>query len=351
MNLPATADRDALRMGVFLSGWIDPADTPARYIARLLDRIPAAREAGMRSVWVGQHLLGHPWPVLDTTAYLGRLSGMIGEMDLGGVYLLPLAHPVRLAETLVSLDNLSGGRFTLCAALGWRPAEFEAVGVPIGERVARFSESLQIMRRLWSSDEPVSFEGRFHKLAGVRMVAKSQRPGGIPVWIGASSVPAVKRAAKLADAWLGSSHTPFVTLQELAAAYDAELAVNGKSPARRPLLRHCMVAETDELAQKRFVEAFTAYYNALGTWGIFKEVIGEQHASADGELPPGRAIVGSPATALAQLKRYMVLGFDEFVFQVGLPGTPEPYVRESMTLLGREVMPRLQAQINSHAGS
>ncbi len=174
------------------------------------------------------------------------------------------------------------------------------------------------------------------------MTAKPERPGGIPVWIGASSVPAVKRAAKFGDAWLGSSHSPFVTLQELAAAYDEALREHGKQPARRPLLRHCMVAASDKLAEERFIEAFTAYYKALGTWGIFKEVVGEQHASKDGELPPGRAVVGSPETAVSQLESYMRLGFNEFIFQVGLPGTPEPYVRESIALLGSEVLPRLQ---------
>lgn len=341
------ASANTVRMGVFLSGWIDPTVKPSTYIDKLLDRVPAARAAGMSSVWVGQHLLGHPWPVLDTSVYLGRLAGVIGDMEMGGVYLLPLAHPIRLAESLVSLDNISGGRFTVCPALGWRPAEFEAIGVPITERAARFTEVLQIMRLLWSSSEPVSFDGRFYKLNNVQMVAKPERPGGIPVWIGASSVPAVKRAAKFGDSWLGSSHSPFVTLQELSAAYAQELAVHGKVPARRPLLRHCMVADTDAAAQERFTEAFTAYYKALGTWGIFKEVIGEQHASGDGELPPGRAIVGSPKTAIAQLKRYMELGFNEFIFQVGLPGTPEPYVRESMEMLGKEVMPYLQgAQVS-----
>jgi alkanesulfonate monooxygenase SsuD/methylene tetrahydromethanopterin reductase-like flavin-dependent oxidoreductase (luciferase family) len=339
-----------VRIGVFLSGWVDPSARPSDYVRKLLDRVPAARAAGMSSVWVGQHLLGHPWPVLDTSVYLGRLAAEIGDMELGGVYLLPLAHPVRLAESLVSLDNITGGRFIACPALGWRPAEFEAIGVPIAERVGRFSEVLQIMRKLWYSDEPVDFEGRFYQLKNVRMVARPERPGGIPLWIGASSVPAVRRAASLGDSWLGSSHSPFVTLQELAGAYSEELAVQGKQPLRRPLLRHCMVADTDKLAEERFTEAFTAYYQALGNWGIFKEVIGEQHASGDGELPPGRAIVGSPTTAIAQLKRYMELGFNEFIFQVGLPGTPEPYVRESMELLGKAVLPQLQgADVSIHA--
>lgn len=330
-----------MKFGLFLSGWVDPsASHPSRYIANLLDRVPAAEQAGFSSIWVGQHLLGHPWPVLDTSTYLGRIIGATDTMEIGGVYLLPLAHPVRLAESLVSLDNISGGRFSLCAALGWRPAEFEAIGIPIKERVGRFSEVLQVMKLLWSSEEPVSFSGRYYQFENIRMSARPERLGGIPVWIGASSVPAVQRAARFGDAWLGSSHTPYTTLSEFAKAYGEQTDALGRRIERRPLLRHCMVAATDEEAQERFVQAFTAYYQALGNWGIFKEVVGEQHASGDGELPPGRAIVGSPDTVVAQMRQYMRLGFNEFIFQVGLPGTHEPHVRESIRLLGREVLGR-----------
>lgn len=340
----ASSNADGVRLGLLLSGWIDPSlPKPSTHIANLLDRIPAAESAGFFSIWVGQHPLGHPWPVLDTSVYLSRVAVATSRMEIGGVYLLPLAHPVRLAEELVTLDNVSAGRFTLCAGLGWRAAEFEALGVPIKERVGRFNEVLKIMNLLWHANEPVSFHGRYYHFDNVHMVARPEREGGIPVWIGASSLPAVKRAAVHADAWLGSSHTPYVILRDLAQAYDQELARLGKQAVRRPLLRHCMVAATDNLARERITQAFTAYYKALGTWGIFKDVVGEEHASGDGELPPGRAIVGNPESALVQIKQYMRLGFNEFVFQVGLPGTPEPYVRESLKLLGEEVLPQLHA--------
>lgn len=340
-----------VKCGLFLSGWVDPAEThPARYIARLLGRIPIAEQAGLSSIWVGQHLLGHPWPVLDTSAWLARIIGETERMQVGGVYLLPLAHPVRLAESLVTLDNLSGGRFTLCAALGWRPAEFEAIGVPIGERVSRMGEVLQVMRLLWQSSEPVSFEGRHYQFRNVRMAARPERAGGIPVWMGASSVPAVRRAARTADAWLGSSHTPLSTLRDLARSYAEELGPRAPVVTRRPLLRHFMLARTDAEARSRFVQAFTAYYRALGNWGIFKEVVGEEHASGEGELPPGRAIVGSPETVVAQMREYMQLGFNEFIFQVGLPGTHEPHVRESLELLGGEVLPQFAGAAGAAAG-
>ncbi len=339
-----------VKMGFFLSGWLDPsASAPSAVMGTLLDRVPVAEAAGFSSIWVGQHILAEPWPVLDTSVYLGRLAATTSTMEIGGVYLLPLAHPVRLAESLVSLDNVSGGRFLLCAALGWAPREFHAMGVPIQQRVGRFEETLEIIRRLWSSDQPFGFNGRYFSYSGLRMTARPERPGGIPVWIGGSSPPGVRRAARLGESWLGSSHTPFESLKELAAEYERAAVDMGRVQPRRPLLRHCMVASTDQLAGERFTEAYNAYYRSLGNWGIFRDVVGEKHATgAQGdEVPPGRVILGSPATVVGQLHQYLRLGFNEFIFQVGVPGTPEAAVLESIQLLGREVLPHLRGLVSA----
>ncbi|QSE93014.1 LLM class flavin-dependent oxidoreductase [Rhodococcus pseudokoreensis] len=334
----------SFRMGLFLSGWLDPGAPSAKaLIDTLLGRVVAAEQAGFTSVWVGQHLLGDPWPVLDTSVFLGRISGATETLEIGGVYLLPLSHPIRLAESLMSLDNISGGRFNLCAALGWAPREFAAIGIPIRERVKRFEEIITVIRHLWSSAEPLNFNGKYYSFDRVNMVSRSERPGGIPIWIGASSEVGVRRAAQLGDAWLGSSHTPFEDLASFSKCFDTTLATEGRVVQRRPLLRHCIVAATDELATQRFVNAFEAYYRALGDWGIFKEVVGERHSidSSACRLPPGRAVVGSPETVIRQIAEYQRLGFNEIVFQVGLPGTPERFVHESLELLGYEVLPRL----------
>ncbi len=336
------------RMGLFLSGWLDPtASSHSRAVDRLLARVGVAESVGFSSVWVGQHLLGDPWPLIDTDVFLGRIAGVTNTMEIGGVYVLPLDHPIRLAESLISLDIVAGGRFVLCAALGWAQREFDAMGVPIGERVGRFKEALHVLKHLWSTEDPLTFDGKHFHFENVRMLARPERPGGIPVWIGASTAGAVRRAARLGDAWLGSSHTPEPDLEKLSTAYEDAMRAEGKEAGRRPLLRHCMVAESDGAAVQRFTDAFEAYYDALGNWGIFKQVVGERHAVGinNARLPPGRAIVGSPATVSDQIDAYRALGFDEIVFQVGLPGTPERSVNESIELLGTEVLPKMASAI------
>ena len=81
-------------------------------------------------------------------------------MDLGMVVLLPLQHPVQLAEQISTLDVISGGRFTLAAALGWRDFEFRAFGMPKEERLSRFKEVLSTMKMLWTN-ERVTHRGHY----------------------------------------------------------------------------------------------------------------------------------------------------------------------------------------------
>lgn len=329
-------------IGLLLSGWFDPATSVVRRTHDLLGRVQLAAETGYSSIWVGQHILAEPWPMLDTTAFLGRLSGVTGDMEIGGVYLLPLANPVRLAEALYSLDVLSGGRFVLAAAQGWRQEEFRMLGVPIEQRARRMVETLDIMRALWNQTEPVEYRGRYLSLSGARHAATPVREGGIPVWIGASSRVGVRRAVARADAWLGSSHTPMPLLRELVEEYDLAVADQPARPRRRPLFRHCMVAESEAEALSHLRAGLEGYYGAFESWGLFSDVIGSAETAGDvARLSDGRAIIGDPASCARQLREYVDLGFDEFIFQMGLPGVDEDAVRRSVELMAHEVLPQL----------
>ena len=180
-------------------------------------------------------------------------------MEIGGATCCRLANPVRLAESLVSLDNVSGGRFLLCAALGWAPREFQALGVPINQRVGRFEEKRWTSSAGSGQDQPFEFNCRYFSYSGLRMTARPERPGGIPVWIAGSSPGGVRRAARLGDSWLGAvtrRPSPCKSSQRSTSTRQPRRAV----PSRTPLLRHCMVAPTDQLAEERFTEAYNAYY-------------------------------------------------------------------------------------------
>src|SRR5580692_13054174 len=173
-----------------------------------------AEELGFADVWVSEHIIvpkGAMYPpsplFYDPVLSLAWAAAYTTRIGLGtSVLVLPMRHPLPLAKELATLQNLSGGRFILGAGVGWLEAEFAALGVPFNERGRRMDEGIEMMRAVWS-DDPVSFPSRSipAEIDNMRMMPKPERP--IPIWIGGTSQPALRRAIRL-DGWHGSRATP-----------------------------------------------------------------------------------------------------------------------------------------------
>src|SRR6266516_952260 len=139
----------------------------------LVQAARAAEQAGFDSVWAGEHLvLPDPQvppspmvpqdPVLDSLLALTWAAAHTATIRLAtGILILPQRNPVVLAKEVATLDVLSGGRVVLGVGIGWLEEEFDAIGIPFGERVARTEEHIEALRCLWTQDEP-TFHGRFN---------------------------------------------------------------------------------------------------------------------------------------------------------------------------------------------
>jgi probable F420-dependent oxidoreductase len=128
----------------------------------------------------------------------GYLAAVAPELELvTGVIILPQRQTVLVAKQAAEVDVLTSGKLRLGIGIGWNTVEYEALGMDFSNRGKRFEEQIELLRRLWT--EPVvTFEGRYHRVtaAGLNPLPV-QRP--IPLWIGASAEPAIKRAAEMAD--------------------------------------------------------------------------------------------------------------------------------------------------------
>ena len=111
------------------------------------------------------------------------------------IALLPLYHPIRLAEELAVLDHISHGRIELGIGMGYVPEEFAAFGVPLKNRVSMTEEGIDILRLAWA-DGPFSFHGKRYRLDDVDVHPKPVQPGGPPLWIAAMSTAGALRAAR-----------------------------------------------------------------------------------------------------------------------------------------------------------
>ena len=173
-----------------------------------------AEEFGFADVWTSEHIIlpknaaYPPSPIFyDPVLTLTWAAAYTKRVGLGtSVLVLPMRHPLPLAKELATLQNLSEGRLILGAGVGWLEAEFAALGVPFRERGRRMDEGIAMMRTVWSED-PVSFPARTIPAVIHDMRSLPQPVKPIPIWIGGSSEPALKRALRL-DGWHGSRVSP-----------------------------------------------------------------------------------------------------------------------------------------------
>lgn len=201
MDLPLD---DRLRVGVqTIHRRTEPAAGPwqptideMRALVELVDR------CGYDSLWVGDHI-SFPLAIFDPLLQLAQAAVVSRHLQFGtAVYLLPLRHPTPVAKQVSTLDHLTEGRFIFGVGVGGEfPREYEACGVPLGERGARLSESLAVLRKLWTG-EPAMHDGRFFQFKDVAMQPPPRQAGGPPIWCGGRSDPALRRIARLADGWM-----------------------------------------------------------------------------------------------------------------------------------------------------
>jgi probable F420-dependent oxidoreductase len=177
-----------------------PDGDPGRVlrIAREVERL------GFAGVSMSGQVLDFPeGSSLDPIALLSAVAGATERIRLlTSVLVAPAHNPVVLANQAATLDVLSGGRFTLGLGVGANAAEFAALGVPVAGRGRRADESIEVMRALWSR-RPASFAGRFTSFDAALLGTRPLTPGGPPIWVGGQSAPALRRALRFAEAWIG----------------------------------------------------------------------------------------------------------------------------------------------------
>lgn len=251
-----------MRIGISVSSShrvLDPRDG-ARW---MVERARAARQAGLDSLFVGDHHVT-PTPYYQNTAILGRMLAEWGDRPAGALYLLPLWHPVLLAEQVATLASIARGRFVLQCGLGGDRRQSEGMGAPLAQRAAMFETSLAALRALWRGEE-VTLE-RYWPVSGARIAPLPPEP--VEVWVGALAPPAIDRAARLAEGWLAS---PGLTRAEAADSlnrYRQACAEHGREPAAVAIRRDVFVGAASQEAR-----AVVAPYLAGGYRGFPEEAL------------------------------------------------------------------------------
>ena len=156
-----------------------------------------------RSPFFPDGILPEPYRrTLDPFVALGMVAAVTRRIRLGtGICLVTEHDPIVLAKTIATLDHLSGGRVVLGVGAGWNEEELANHGTPYAQRWAVLRERIDVMRTLWREDE-AHYAGTFTRFGPVWSWPKPARPGGPPIWIGASSRFVPARVAEYADGWM-----------------------------------------------------------------------------------------------------------------------------------------------------
>jgi len=246
-------------------------------------------------------------PLIVLAAIASRTSALrVGT----GIFLLPTHHPLDVAEQIAQLDEVSGGRVIFTAGLGYRPYEFEPLGLPFAARGSLMEEGLEVLR-LVLSQEDASYAGNHYAFEHVTVHPRpTQRPRP-PVWVGANRRVAVERAARLADGWFADFMQTGASLAPTIAIYREIAAQQLGGSSTLCLMRHVHVAATQREVEEGWLPGVQAFYRDVWEGG-------SRWPDPEGTMP--RLLAGE------------ALGLREFAHDRLIAGTPDDCI-EAITRL------------------
>jgi probable F420-dependent oxidoreductase len=240
----------------------EDVDVVRRYAVR-------AEELGFARLWSLDAVPGSATsrvPLLDGLHVLTTAAAVTDAIGLGvAVIVLPARNPAVLARELATIDRLSGGRLTVGVGVGRSEPTAAGLGLPAGSRARRLREGVEVLRALWADGE-ATYEGEFYRFAGVTLEPKPVQRPGPPVWFGAGSPPALRRAARLGDGWLGAGSSPSEAFPgQLRILVDA-LREAGREPGAFPVGKRVYIAveDTERRARDRLAPVLDGMYGAPG---------------------------------------------------------------------------------------
>jgi alkanesulfonate monooxygenase SsuD/methylene tetrahydromethanopterin reductase-like flavin-dependent oxidoreductase (luciferase family) len=316
-------------------------DLQAR-LGELWELTELAAELDYDSIFMISHFMGN----LQTPQSISMVAKLLqhsGNMTVGtGILLLPLFHPVHIAEEFATLDQLAKGRLVLGVGAGYRDNEYRAFGLDKNRRMSRMTESIELIRQLWTGDE-VNFHGQHFQLEGEHIGIRPYQDGGPPIWVGAGAEKSVQRAARVGDAWFAPGNSPKPNWLETAMVWhDTELAAAGKSREGReyPIVLQLYCAETTQEAREQVKPYVQDSYFAYSEYSQ----LSWQRTAFD-YLWDNVFLIGSPDHITEKVKALEAMGFNHIVFRPFWTKMPAEMAHRSLNLLAEEVVPRFRGGV------
>jgi alkanesulfonate monooxygenase SsuD/methylene tetrahydromethanopterin reductase-like flavin-dependent oxidoreductase (luciferase family) len=325
-----------------------------QFVADITAEALYAEKVGMHSAWIGEHHFNSLGVLSCPDMVLAYVAANTTRLRLApAVNVLPLHHPIRVAEQWATLDLLSGGRVDFACGRGYDQREYAPFHVSFADNQGIFEEGLELVRQLWAAEGRISHHGKHYSFDDVRITPKPvQRP--LPSYVGSFSKPSIELAARLG---CGLIVAPFAAamsfggLKQVADLYNETCAKHGKQPGRM-MCSYFLHFADDKAAEDAARARQIRYYKecvipafpgdpktAPPSYRYFIDIVDRLQKVKPEDLTENSVLLGSPARMIETLKKVEAAGIAEVILYVNVGLKPHSQVKDEMSRFMAEVAP------------
>ena len=329
--------------------------TPNEYVRQIVDEALYAETLGMHSAWIGEHHFSTLGINSSPELVLTYIAAKTSRIRLApAITVLPLHHPITVAEQWATLDLLSNGRVDFATGRGYDRREYAPFGADFEDNATYFAEGLEIVQRLWGSDGVVSHKGKYYQFEDIWVTPMPvQRP--LPIYVAAFSLPTIELAARLGLGLVvaaGAACAMHGSLAGVADVYRDACARFGTKPGRMIVSYFTHFADTpeEELAarqrQLRYHKECTSPAfpgdpkTSPENYRYFIKIVEKYQTQKPEDFNSNAVLIGNSAHMVEALKtKVEAAGFDEVILYFNLGLKPSSRVKEEMARFMGEVAP------------
>ncbi|MCW5730460.1 MAG: LLM class flavin-dependent oxidoreductase [Alphaproteobacteria bacterium] len=328
--------------------------SPEQFVREIYGQALHAEEIGLNSAWIGEHHFNLLGVNACPNMLLAQLAGATKRIRLApAVVLLPVHHPLHVAEEWATLDLLSGGRVDFAAGRGYDRLEYEPFQADFARSAEMFEEGLDILWRAWTEPGKWSHEGRFWQFRDIEVRPRpTQRP--LRPYVACFSRPSMELAAR--RDW-NIIFAPFAaalvygSLADAVRAFHEEAARHGRAPRRAMCSYFIHIADTPEeeafgraalirYFQDALIAAFPSDTKTVPpTYRYFLEIVDILRNMKPESLTAKSVLVGNPRKIIDDLKQVEAAGISEVILYFNYGLKPDPMVRDQMSRFMAEIAP------------
>lgn len=316
----------------------EPAYDLMIHQARLAERL------GFDTLWVHEHhsqSMAYPAPLMT----LSVLAHHTQRIALGtNMVLLPLYHPLRVAEEAAMLDVLSNGRLILGLSAGYAPDEYQAFGVSLRQRGRRMEEGLALIRAVLTQST-VTLQGEHFRIENFSLFPRPLQQPAPPIYVGALADAAIRRAARFGDGYVLSAGSSIEQIGERIPFFRQAVRAVGADPERKTVALNRVVHIAKDRASKIQAQQFFAehFLHLYDTWGHEDIQNFDERVRGYAETCRQHFIIGEASECIEQVHQYAELGVQHLACLMAFCNPEPAWVEQSMRRFAEDVMPHCRA--------